>query len=457
MNSCEVLLALDKVAAVSGKNDKSTLLTAYMVDPTFERVMKFMLNPLISYYKRPARSQVFGTEQFSDDTWTLLERLSTRQLSGNAAGVQVERTLATLTPESSELLWRILHRDTRAGFSEGSINKIKPATIPEVPYMRCGLPSDVDLNLWPWARGIYVQQKADGTFFSLTVKQGGVTINSRQGFEWPLEFYGELGEHFASFPDGQYHGEMLVMQGGDVLPREIGNGMLTSVNKGSPFPLGCTPVPHLWDVIPLESLTRRGTCQTPYSERFATVQKVVEEFGGGLVHVIETVIVHSLDDAYAVSGKYIREGKEGAVIKHPDGIWRDTGSSGSPDAIKIKLQAPCELRITGLTPGKGKNAKTFGSLACASECGMVEVNISGFPDELRLEISNDPDRFIGSIITVKFNDITKPNKKTQVYSLYLPRFGELRPDRKTADSLERIQQQLADAKAAIGMIEKLAA
>lgn len=457
MNSCEILRALDTVAAVSGKNEKSVLLTAYMVDPTFERVMKLMLNPLISFYKRPARSKVFGTEHFSDDTWTLLDRLATRQLSGNAAGHAVDRALSTLTPESSELLWRILHRDTRAGFSEGSINKIKPATIPEVPYMRCGLPSDVDLDLWPWARGIYVQQKADGTFFSLTVRQGGVTINSRTGFEWPLEFYGELGDLFATFPDGQYHGEMLVYEDGKVLPREVGNGILTSVNKGSPFPTGCTPVPHLWDVISLDSLTRRGTCQTAYADRFATVQKVVEGFGGGLVQVIETIIVHSLDEAYAVSGRYIREGKEGAVIKHPDGIWRDTGSGASPDAIKIKLQAPCELRITGLTPGKGKNAKTFGSLACTSECGQLEVNISGFSDELRLEISKGPDRFIHSIITVKFNDITKPNKKTKLYSLYLPRFGELRPDRSSADTLERIQQQLSDAKVAIGMIEKQAA
>ncbi|SBW84333.1 DNA ligase [Pseudomonas veronii 1YdBTEX2] len=457
MKSCEILRALDSVAAVSGKLEKSALLTTYLVDPTFQRVMKLMLNPLISFYKRPARSEVFGTEVFTEDTWLLLDRLATRQLSGDAASREVQSALSTLTPESSELLWRVLHRDPRAGFSEGSINKILPLTIPEVPYMRCSLPSDVDLESWPWVLGVYLQEKADGTFFALTVKNGGVTVISRSGFEWPLELYGELGEVFATFPDGQYHGEMLVEKDGVILPREIGNGMLTSVNKGTPFQAGCTPVPYLWDVVPLESLTRRGTCLTPYSERFSKVGKVVEDLGGGKVKLIQTQVVYSLDEAYAASGVHIRNGKEGAVIKHPDGPWRDTGSSGSPFSVKIKMEAPAELRVKGLSKGKGKNAKTFGALECVSECGMLEVNISGFSDELRLEIFNNPERYIDSIIKVTFNDVTKPNKKTNLYSLFLPRFGELRPDRTTADDVARIIQQLEDAKATIGMIDAVAA
>lgn len=457
MNSCEILRAIDSVAALPGKNDKSALLTVHMVDPTFQRVMKLMLNPLISFYKRPARSLVFGSEQFSDQTWLLLDRLSTRMLSGDAASREIADTLSRLTPDSSELLWRILHRDPRAGFSEGSINKIQPLTIPEVPYMRCCLPSDVDLNSWPWSRGVYVQEKADGTFFGLTVKQGGVTVASRSGFQWPLELYGELEAVFSSFPDGQYHGEMLVEQDGKVLPREVGNGMLTSVNKGSPFPMGCKPVPYLWDVISLESITRRGICKTPYSERYNQVVSVVEKLGRGLVRLIDTEIVYSLDEAYAVSARHIKNRKEGAVIKHPDGVWRDTGSSGSPDVVKLKMEAPCEMRITGLTPGKGKYAKTFGSIACTSECGQVEANVSGFSDKLRQDISNNPELFIGTIITVKFNDITKPNKKTGKRSLYLCRFGDLRPDRTSADTLERIEQQFADAKAMIGVLESKAA
>lgn len=154
MNSCEILRALDAVADLKGKNEKAALLTTLMVDQTFQRVMKLMLNPLISFYKRPVRSQVFGDQQFTDETWLILDRLSTRTLSGDAASRELSRTLSTLTPESSELLWRILHRDPRAGFSEGSINKIQPLTIPEVPYMRCCLPSDVDLASWPWLRGM---------------------------------------------------------------------------------------------------------------------------------------------------------------------------------------------------------------------------------------------------------------------------------------------------------------
>lgn len=454
MNSCEVLRAIDVVAGNKSKNDKSQLLTSYMLDPVFSRVMCLMLNPLVAFYIKPQRAKTFGQGEFNEQTWQLFDDLATRKLSGHRAIESVQKELERLTPESSELLWRILHRDPRADFSKGSINKIVPNLIPEVPYMRCSLPSDVDLDSWEWVDGVFVQVKADGTFMNITIRDGGITITSRTGFEWPLEFYPEVAERLAGFPDGQYHGEMLVEQDGVILKREVGNGMLNAVNKGSPFPFGCTPVPHLWDVITLDSLTRRGKCEIPYKDRFESLTNTVKEFGGSAIKVIETFLVHSLTEAYQISARFIKAGQEGAIVKRLLGIWKDTGSSGSPDCVKIKMEAPAELRITGYRPGKGKRAALIGSLVCQTECGQLEVAISGFDDDLLAQINADQDGWLGTIIMVTFNDVMAPSakKKTKLYSLYLARFSCLRPDKTVADTLERIQYQFAAAKEAIGMM-----
>jgi DNA ligase-1 len=131
--------------------------------------------------------------------------------------------------------------------------------------------------------------------------------------------------------------------------------------------------------------------------------------------------------------------------------WRDTGSSGEKDQVKLKLEFVVELRIKKLLPASPgtKHEATFGSLLCASECGGVEVGVSGMTDAMRFIISNDPRRFLESIVSVKANDIMYPEDGEDKHSLFLPIFMNLREEKSSADSLtEIIEQRQATLEAA---------
>ncbi len=124
--STTVYHALEQIANTPGTNDKLALLKTHVDSEAFQRVLIYMLNPFITFGIRPARASQFGAEEFSQETWSMLDQLAARGLTGHRAEEAVTRALTSLNPESSELLWRILSR-TRAPASA------KPASTKSVP------------------------------------------------------------------------------------------------------------------------------------------------------------------------------------------------------------------------------------------------------------------------------------------------------------------------------------
>lgn len=127
----------------------------------------------------------------------------------------------------------------------------------------------------------------------------------------------------------------------------------------------------------------------------------------------------------------------------------------STEQIKLKSEKVCELIITGYEHGTGKYEGGIGSFNCISHDGAVVVNVgSGLSDYergferldnadsskgLSLVCGFDGNRYIGSIISVKFNELIQSESK-ETYSLFLPRFIEIRHDKTEADSLETIKK-----------------
>ncbi|WP_409286839.1 ATP-dependent DNA ligase [Pseudomonas guariconensis] len=440
--STAIYEALEQIANTSGKNDKLALLKGQVSNDVFQRTLNYMLNPFITYGIRPARATQFGDADFTADTWALLDQLAARELTGNRADVAVTQALSGLNPASSELLWRIISKDPRAGFSESSVNKVHPGLIPEFSYMRCSLPHHTKLAEWNWAAGVYSQVKADGMFVNVTVEDGVVTITSRSGSVLPLLPFQDLLDGLSQLPNGQCHGELLVESDGQVLAREVGNGMLNSVVQGGQFDMGCRPIIKLWDQIPLESVKKSGRCETPYKERFSQLASLVEALGNSAISMIETRIVYSLSEALDHYSAQLELDLEGTILKKHEAVWFD---GTSREQVKLKLDAPCELEVIDFLPGKGANAKTFGSLLCKSACGKLVVAVSGFTKKKREEIHLNRDTWLGMIITVKANQIMRPKKPGKPYSLFLPRFVEERLDKTVADDLARIEEQFENA------------
>lgn len=443
MNSNDVLALIEQIAATSSKNEKEALLKANAGDELLKQVLEYAYNPFKTYgiRKRPETLGDNVGNTFDDDTFELLRDLASRKVTGNDAIEFLRGELTALSKASAELLWRIVNKDMRAGFSESTCNKVWKGLIPDFPYMRCTLPKDAKLDEFDWKLGVISQEKADGMFANVDHEAGDVVrITSRQGSPFPLEPFGDLiPEIIDRFDvDTQTHGEMLVMKDGKVLPREIGNGMLNSIAQGGQLDEGCRVIFMPWDQIPLSAVQTKGKYEVPYIKRLYQLRQQLNAVSGESIILIETRVYHSLKDAYAHYRDLLLVGKEGTIIKNPHAIWKD---GTSKEQVKLKLEFEVELEVVGFEAGNGKNADTFGALKCQSSCGQLKVNVSGFTDAKRREIHENRDDWMGGIITVRANSILKPSESSEFHSLFLPRFVERRLDKSVADDLARIEAQ----------------
>lgn len=435
MNSSQIFDLIEMIAANTKKTEKERLLKENDC-PELRRVLVAAYNPRINYYiKKVPTASVSEGRDFSDLTWLMLDSLGRHEVTGNEALQNLEITLEFLNPKSQQLLTRIIKRDLRAGFSESTINKCFPKLIDSYPYMRCSLLSKVDTSGWDWTKGVFSQTKMDGMFCNLTVVDGCVMMRSRQGSEFPIEEFVDLAEYnFTS--DYQYHGELLIMSEGRPLPREIGNGILNSVLKGGTIPSGHYPQFVAWDMVAIDIIEGKK-CDRPYWKRLRDLQQHDQNEN---FTIAPTRILHSLDEAYQHYQEMLAEGQEGTIVKEPAMLWRD---GTSKQCLKLKLEFEVDLRIKGFTQGQGKNSATFGSISMASSDDLVQVDVSGMSDDLRMYCHLHREELLDTIGTVKANDITKSNPA----SLYLPRLADLRTFEKTeADSFEQIVEQRENAK-----------
>lgn len=411
--------------------------------------------------KVPERSGADGKGLPFLDFLLLANLLIDRELTGSAAAAEIVSHMEKATNDEWNGWYRlILIKDLKAGFSESTVNKaVKDVNadyvVPTTPYMRCTLPAKSNMEDWDWSKGIYSQTKADGMFANVNVHQDGyVWVTSRGGTLFPDGCLGIEDQLVAAFDKGtQTHGELTIYIDGVVQPREIGNGIFNSLLKGGSLEPGQQVVYDCWDQIPLSVALPKGKHTVKYEKRFNLLKIQVETAQQQHVRLTETRIVYSMAEAVAHYKEHRARKLEGTILKTPELMWRD---GTSKDQAKMKEEIDVELRVIGFNPGKGKNADTFGSIQCQSECGLLEVNVSGMSDDMRAAIHADRLNWPGKIITGRSNSLLAPSKgkKNGLWSMFLPRLIEERMDKTVADTLEQIQAQFAAAEAAAGASEE---
>ena len=263
----DVYNCLEAVAALPGKNDKRAAI-ASVIGTSYEAVLKEVVHrtysPFITYDLKKFnehRGEHKGITKLVD-SFHLLDDLSSRAVTGNAAIDQVEHMCECLSREDAIVFARIIRGDLRCGASAGSFNTVWHGLVYEHPYQRCTSFSAKALSriTLPCESEI----KMDGMYNDIIVTDE-VVYRSRQGLV--QGFNTELVDSFLSETwvyDGGYvlMGEALVI-GDDskYLSRKVGNGILNSgdydVNKVAFV---------LWDCVPYDDFVA-GRSFIPRSER----------------------------------------------------------------------------------------------------------------------------------------------------------------------------------------------
>lgn len=161
------------------------------------------------------------------------------------------------------------------------------------------------------------------------------------------------------------------------------------------------------------------------------------------IKMVKTYEVQTLNEAYAIYSEYTSNGSEGCVIKTKDFKW---SSGTSKDCIKLKIEFEVDLEVVAIHEGTGKASGMMGSITLKSSDGVIVTDCgSGFDDADRVDWWINKEVRIGSIVTVKANDVIS-KRDSKIASLFLPIYVEHRHDKKEADDYARCVYQLHCAK-----------
>jgi hypothetical protein len=433
-----------KIKLESSKNGKVALLTEMLsndakfklvVELTYDDTKHFNVNKL-----PPKQFHNQLLEKPSDkELFNCLDRMSKQKGASNEDKMELCR-IASMDNETYDVVNRLIKGDLKCGFGGKSINKACPGLIFLMPYMRCSTEKAKIGNI-DFSNGAIGQEKADGSFSNVIVDKD-VLFRTRAGNEvFQLEHLSELlNEMPDDFRNTVYMGEVLVRIDGKILPRKTGNGILNKCMQNTCDPdIAKDVILKFWDAVPIKDFWE-GKSQLTCKTRLRRVRNFLEKMSNihpnNSLGLIESKEIRSLEEAKQFYHRLRSEGKEGAIIKNLEGVWKN---HTSPDCIKLKNVIDFDLRVVDWKYGKPDTRfeEMMGAIICESECGQLRVSVgTGFSDEERAHNWDDEK---GNIVTISCESIIKDKRDNKLHALYLPRFEELRRDRTEGQSLMDMQ------------------
>jgi DNA ligase-1 len=343
-----------------------------------------------------------------------------------------------LSAEEAEIASRIIKKDLRGGFAESTVNKAVPKAIPVYPCLLATPYSDKALAkiVYP----AYSQIKADGM-------RANLLVNSTEPLRGRSGKTIDLLDEFVDIPsptkvvlDGELR---MVEDDGSWMDRKKGNGLLNKSIRGTITPDIAARARFIaWDIISWEEFStidkkaKKGAL--PYHKRWEMLEHYIAELDNDKIILSENVVVNSLDEAQEHFADAVSRGEEGIIVKNINHRWENRRSE---HLVKFKVVEECDLEVIGWSYGEdGKRlSDTMGTLTAASSDRKVIVDVPGYSDELRAEIFENIDDYMGRIITVMYNERISSKTRPNTDSVFLPRFVEFREDKEVADSSEDIK------------------
>lgn len=405
---------LDQVAAVSGKNEKLQILKnnsgnkelADLLSATFDR------NRIFHIKKWDMPNSGEGVEHGA--LLEMLHLLETKQVTGNAAKLTVEKFFSMCTEEQQEWYAKVLRKDLKAGFSDKTAVKAGFKDIPLFDVMlakdgkACNKVNEII------EKGVYVSPKYDGYRCLAIVDNGTVTLLSRNGTEYN-NFPTVAEALLDNYPTGQY------VFDGEIMSDDFQAMQRSAFANKRGTTVGDVKF-HIFGYIPFDEW-KAQKFKMKTSKRLELLYGLEKEkFTGDVLQVVHHVFTRSMDEVLKLERDYLAQGYEGAMAL-PD-IPYYLGKK-SNRLLKFKTMESQDCEVIGFYEGKkGTRLEgTFGGFIVKQEDGQECRVGTGFSDEDRKHLMLTIDTWHNTIIEVKYQELTNDG------IMRFPVFMRKRPDK----------------------------
>lgn len=433
----EMVKELEKL---TGTNEKIGCIKKYAEnDENIQKLLKLTYDPYITYGIKKVPGAVEGKNEITyDEIFALLEKLWSRELTGNKARKEIE----TLKESKLDnwIIDRIIGRDLKVNVSAKSINKAIKNLIPVFNIALCERIENE--NQIPDGYN-FAQVKIDGTRNIAIVDVENETVEhySRAGIRikqfdnlWILK------KNLITVAKKLINGKCLYKNSDKsdtkiVFDGEISGGSWAktinakaSVNENIEAKENL--IYYIFDYIPFE-VWKTGQMSTEtfnLIERSNNLCYSVAEFYNSIQfpHSIYHKNTNEIKDFYH---ECLEMGYEGIVVKKSDSYYN---FKKSKDWLKLKPVLDFDGKIDDVIEGTGKYSGMLGAIVVSGQtengqkfCTKIG---SGFDEKQRKEYWNEKDKIIGKTVEFECQELTEPDENN-IFSVRFPIFKCFRLDK----------------------------
>lgn len=416
----EVASVIMLIGQTSSYNDKLALLKKYEHVNGLKEILKFIYNPYcktgIAAAKLSNAGGLMNAEYIREIEWPEAIDYFTTHQTGSDNDLVFARAFITSTnhkygPDAMRLACAMVTQDLKIGITATSLNKVYGANfIPKTGCMLGTLFGDVPAHKIHWP--CIVTEKLDGIRRVLVKENGVCRFYSRSGHEDTglVEILAEA----KYLPDNRvYDGELLAAGTFKdcIAQRQATNSIANSkgLKTGLTF--------NVFDMLPIADFYAGKSNDTALTRKILlgatlgdeSIQLIDEHWAARLaafgvdkeLKFIKAVpilgLVQNLDAVTPIVEPIWARGGEGVMLNTANGLYE---IKRSKSLLKIKHTEEHILEVVNMIEGTGKYEDAMGALVVFYKGSYVGVG-SGFTDDQRVDIWNNPDKYIGQKIEVE--------------------------------------------------------
>jgi DNA ligase-1 len=339
----------------------------------------------------------------------LLRRLISRDLSGNEALGMCASCIA-YDPDNAELLYKIFDKDLKIGVDTKTINECAGLNIPMFEVALA-----FDLN-----KSTAGQKRIENEPYIITRKLDGVRLLCKyNSADHSIKFYSRVGHEFTTLgvlkdalkPALSILGTSCVIDGELCVIENDKEDFKAAVSqiKRKDYTM-MAPHYKIFDLLSMEEFDGVQS-NRPYSKRLALAHSTFDSFKSKYFSVL-AACRYTPENFAKATAAVDRNGWEGLILR-ADAPYQ---SGRTADLLKVKKFTDAEFVIEDITATeKGVLDVKTNTMVRTKMAGAVIINYKGNPvavgsglsDPLRIDLYNNPDKYLGRTITVKFFEETK--------------------------------------------------
>lgn len=399
MNALEILELLENTSSTS---EKQKILSANQSNAELADLLDAALNFRRKFFmKRFDESLLpknYIVESLHEQFLAILAVLESRQVTGNEAIRKVEDFFRHCGSDTSKWYARVLRKNLRAGFGLTEANKAG-FNIPDFDVMLAKDGKECK-NLQKIVKeGVYVSPKLDGYRCIAECDHGEVRLYSRNGILYE-NFPTIIATLEALCKDSAF------ILDGEIMSDDFNSMQQTAMSSKSKKSVGDVKY-HIFgwvDVYEWDNDEFKMPTKQRLDNLEAWFDSIIspDQYPTNLI-MVEHELVYKVEDILKCEVDFMALGYEGAMALPNIPYYRGKKTNR---LMKFKTMLSQDCKVVGLYEGEGKHEGRMGGLKLFQENGLACDVGSGFTDEDRQIIWNNPSSVIGRVAECRYQELT---------------------------------------------------